>query len=316
MGRDGDGILDFIIPVCNNNMIIRVTMESIIINYQPKNIYIISNKTELDSLEKEYFCWNLHDTKLHFINEDDFFLRNYGLTKEDIYKWYTWKDEKSREFGWWFQQLLKIGAFRQIKNLSNPYIVWDSDLIVLEKWHLYDTINNTYKFAILQECAKNEFNKNEYSKSIKELIGFEAIEPPIEGTFVPHHFVMHHKVLEHLILHIEEKYADIHWIEAIMLLSNRYYRFSEYKCIATFMKKYYPDLLQYYIFSEYGKKGIRYRESIEIIEKLKGFCENKHGRLLTYDIFKEFINENFDTTPSYIQIEHLPPLESTFRIHL
>jgi hypothetical protein len=98
-------------------------MESIIINYQPKNIYIISNKTELDSLEKECFCWNLHDTKLHFINEDDFFLRNYGLTKEDIYKWYTWKDEKSREFGWWFQQLLKIGAFRQIKNFYSNKIV-------------------------------------------------------------------------------------------------------------------------------------------------------------------------------------------------
>ena len=306
MERDGDGNLDFIIPVCNNNMIIRVTMESIIINYQPKNIYIISNKTELYSLEKDCFCWDLNDTKIHFINEDDFFITNYGLTKTDIYKWYTWKDEKSREFGWWYQQLLKIGAFRQIKNLSDPYIVWDSDLIVLDKWDLYDKNNNSYKFAILQECAKNEFNKNEYSKSINELIGIEAIEPPMEGTFVPHHFVMHHKVLEHLIRHIEEKDTRLHWIEAIMMLSNTYYRFSEYKCIATFMKTYYPDLLQFYVFSEYGKKGIRYRESTEIIEKLKNFCENNGNRkLLTYKSFMEFINENFDVNPSYIQIEHV-----------
>ena len=317
MEHDGDGTLDFIIPVCNNNMIIRVTMESIVINYKPKNIYIISKKTELDSLEKDCFSWNLIDTKIHFINEDDFFISNYGLTKTDIYKWYSWKDEQSREFGWWFQQLLKIGAFRQIKNLSDPYIVWDSDLIVLEKWDLYDKNNNAYKFAILQECAKNEFNKNEYSKSINELIGFEAIEPPMEGTFVPHHFVMHHKVLEHLISHIEEKNAGLYWIETIMMLSNTYYRFSEYKCIATFMKTYYPELLQYYRFSEYGKKGIRYRESNDIIEKLKNFCEN-NGTMknISYHTFVEFINENFDAKPSYIQIEHLPPLESTFRIHL
>jgi len=306
MVYDGGCNLDFVIPVCNNNMIIRVTMESIIFNYKPKNIYIISSERELNSLEKECFCWNLNDTKLHFINEDDFFLCNYGLTKEDIFKWYTWKDEKSREFGWWYQQLLKIGTFRQIKNISDPCIVWDSDLIVLDKWDLYDKNNNTYKFAILQECAKNEFNKSEYSKSINELTGFEAIEPPYEGTFVPHHFVMHHKVLEHLIAHIEEKNnLGYNWIKAIMILSNTYYRFSEYKCIATFMKTYYPDLLQFYEFSEYGKKGIRYRESNEIIEILKEFCENKHGRLLTYDIFKEFINEHFDTTPSYIQIEHV-----------
>jgi len=94
-----------------------------------------------------------------------------------------------------------------------------------------------------------------------------------------------------------------------MMLSNTYYRFSEYKCIATFMKTYYPYLLNFYEFNEYGKKGIRYRESMEIIEKLKNFCENNGNRkLLTYDIFKEFINEYFDTTPSYIQIEHVTHL--------
>jgi hypothetical protein len=307
MVYDGGCNLDFVIPVCNNNMIIRVTMESIVINYKPKNIYIISSERELNSLEKECFCWNLHDTKLHFINEENFFLRNYGLTKDDIYKWYNWKDEKSREFGWWYQQLLKIGSFRQIKNLSDPYIVWDSDLIVLEKWDLYDKSNNSYKFAILQECAKNEFNKSEYSKSINELIGFEAIEPQVEGTFVPHHFVMHHKVLKHLITCIEKKNnKGFNWIKAILVLSNTYYRFSEYKCIATFMKTYYPDLLQFYEFGEYGKKGIRYRESNEIIEKLKNFCEKKGAmKNLTYYTFREFINETFDTSPSYIQIEHV-----------
>lgn len=87
-----------------------------------------------------------------------------------------------------------------------------------------------------------------------------------------------------------------------MLLSNTYYRFSEYKCITTFMSVYYPELLSFYPFHEYGKKGIRYRESSKIIEDIKNFCkENK----LTYEIFKSFIRNTFDEEYTYIQLEHV-----------
>ena len=303
---DGDGgvdELDFIIPLCRNNMIIRVTIESIIINYNPKNIYIITNKKDSEVLEKECLQWNIYNTKLIFIDEEKYFIFNYGLTKSDIYQWYTWKDEQSREYGWWFQQLIKLGAYKQIKNLSDPYVVWDSDLILLQKWDLYDKCSGTYKFAILQEGAKNEFNKNEYSKSIHELIGLDAIEPPVEGTFVPHHFIMHHNVLDHLIRNIENRSRqNFNWIKSIMNLSNTYYRFSEYKCIATFMNCYYPELLSFYPFCEYGKKGLRYRDSNEIVKKLKTFCGE---RTLTYELFKHFVKDNYDDSPSYIQLEHV-----------
>ena len=309
----GESDMDFVVPLCNNNIIIRVTIESIIINYNPKNIYIVTNKNDAELLEKECLLWNYYDTKLNFIDEDNFFIRNYGLTKSDIHNWYTCKDEQSREFGWWYQQLLKLGAFNQIKNLSDPYVVWDSDLIVLQKWNLYDGKMNTYKFAILQESAKNDFNKNEYANSIHKLIGIEAIEPPIEGTFVPHHFVMHHKVLEYLIRHIENNNKfNFNWIKSIMLLSNTYYRFSEYKCLATFMNCYYPELLLFYPFHEYGKRGIRYRESDEMIEKMMLYCKNKTDNLddtaLTYKLFQDFVRENYTEKPSYIQLEHVQPI--------
>jgi len=315
MYDSGESTLDFVIPICNNNIIIRVTLESIIINYNPKNIFIITNKNVIDVLEKECLQWNKYNTKLIFIDEYYYFINNYGLTKSDIYKWYTWKDDQSREFGWWYQQLLKLAAFKQIQNLSDPYIVWDSDLIVLQKWDLYDEKTNTYKFAILQESAKNEFNKNEYANSIYKLIGIPAIEPPIEGTFVPHHFIMHHKVLEDLITHVEKtNELNFNWIKAIMSLSENYYRFSEYKCISSFMNTYYPNLLQFYQFNEYGKKGIRYREADEILGKIINFYEeNKNnddcqGISLSYKIFQNFVLTNYnDDAPSYIQIEHVLP---------
>jgi hypothetical protein len=319
MCASGESALDFVIPLCNYNIIIRVTIESIVLNYNPKNIYIVTNKNDVEVLEKDCLQWNLFNTKIIVLNEDMFFFSNYGLTKSYIYNLYTWKDEESREFGWWYQQLLKIGAFKQIKNLSDPYVVWDSDLIALQKWNLYDEKTNTYKFAILQESAKNEFNKTEYGNSIRQLIGVEAIEPPMEGTFVPHHFIMHHKVLQGLITHIENNNkTEVNWIKTIMLLSNTYYRFSEYKCIASFMNSYYPELLLFYPFQEYGKSGIRYRESDEMVEQLIFYCKNKTDNLddmsLTYNLFQDFVRENYDETPSYIQLEHVQP--STFRINL
>jgi hypothetical protein len=293
--------LDFVVPLHKNNIIIRVTIESIISNYKPKNIYVITNKEDSENLEKEYLYWNIDNTKIFFMNEDEYFITNYGLTKSDIEKWYTWKDEKSREYGWWYQQIIKMAAFIQIKNLSDPYVVWDSDLILLQKWDLYDKTANNYKFAILQESAKNEFNQTEYANSIYKLIGMNTIEPPNSGTFVPHHFIMRHNVLDNLIKHIENK-SKQNWIKTIMLLSNTYYRFSEYKCIATFMNYYYPEVLLFYPFDEYGKKGIRYRESNELIKKIDAFCLDNE---LNYETFKIFIKDNYQEPLSYIQIEHV-----------
>jgi hypothetical protein len=125
---------------------------------------------------------------------------------------------------------------------------------------------------------------------------------------------MHHKVLENLITHIETKNKfKVDWIKSIMLLSNTYYRFSEYKCIASFMNIYYPELLLFYPFHEYGKSGIRYRESDEMIQKIMFYCENKTDNLddtsLTYEIFQNFVEENYTEIPSYIQLEHVQPLE-------
>jgi len=300
--------IDFVIPLRKKNMIIKTTIEGIIFNYHPKNIYVITNPNDINYLETDCQKWDNYNTNIIFINEDSFFIKNYNLTRKYIEQFYTYIDEQSREFGWWYQQLLKLGAYKQIDKLSDPFVVWDSDLIVLNKWEIYDSKENIYKFAILQECAKNEFNKIEYSKSIKMLTGFDAIEPNIEGTFVPHHFIFHHKILDSF-LHYVEIYnkckSKNNWILIIIKLSKDFYRFSEYKCLATFMKNYFPDKFLFYPFSKYGKNGIRYRESDEIIEKIKDYCSINEMGNLCYKDFKKFVSQNYDFNPSYIQIEHV-----------
>lgn len=292
-------MVDFVIPLHKRNFVIRTVIEGIIYLYSPLNIYIIISNIYIDDLKKDINDWNISVTNIFFIEEETFFVLNYNLAIDDIKKYYYYLDEKSREFGWWYQQIIKLGAVYQIKNLSDPFIVWDGDLIPIIKWN----IENPYKFAILQEKAKNIFNILEYKKSIYYLLNLEAVDPE-KGTFVPHHFIIHHDVVKSMLKYIMVGKNVESWIELIIRLSKVYYRFSEYKCLATFMNKFYPNLLLYHDFDKYGKYGIRYRNNKDIIEIIKKKCKITNSGLEYLEILN-FIKYYYKNNVSYLQIEHI-----------
>jgi hypothetical protein len=302
-----ESCIDFVIPLCKYNIIIKTVVEALIEFYKPRFIYVICPEIEIDNLLLKFKNYE----NIKFIAEEYFFVDFYKLTSKKIKTWYTYIDESSREFGWWYQQIIKLGALNQIKELSDPFIVWDSDLIPLKKWDIYPTNESPYyKFAILQEEHKNEFNKSEYDKSLYALLNIKPCNPEITGTFVPHHFVFHHKVIRSLLNKIINKHIECKsWIEAIMKLSKKYYRFSEYKVIATYMYYYFPELLHYHEFHKFGKDGLRYRVSTEIVKKIEnaGLIEEDG---VSFENFKKFaleLEENSENKSkiSYIQIEHL-----------
>jgi len=148
-------------------------------------------------------------------------------------------------------------------------------------------------------------NINEYKASIFELINMDAIEPII-GTFVPHHFIMYRCVLEHLIEHIE-RISNKSWFISIIELSKKFLRFSEYKCISTFMYNKYPNLLNYYSFNEYGN-GLRLRECKNVVQEIliinKKSNKNNNNEDISYDIILEYLNK-IDKNPTYLQLEHV-----------
>jgi hypothetical protein len=300
-----ESAIDFVIPLCNNNIIIKTVIEALVQFYNPRNIYIICPEIEINKLSIKFKNYD----NIILFNEETFFVDFYKLTSNDIRKWHTHIDEKSREFGWWYQQIIKLGTLNQIKTLSDPFIVWDADLIPLQKWDIYPTKERPYfKFAILQETHKNEFNKNEYDKSIKSLININPINPIIEGTFIPHHFVFHHNVIRSLLNKIINKNVECNsWIEAIMKLSNKFYRFSEYKMIASYMYNHFPDLLHYHEYEIYGKYGLRYRDSKDIIKKIEDSGIIKEDGV-SFNDFRNFavtLEDNEHNLISYVQIEHL-----------
>lgn len=291
---DENSVLDFVIPVKKNNIILRTVVEGIVSFYSPRTIYIITDlRSTLEIFEHSLF-WKKGNTKIQTIDESLF-------EKDKLKNKYTYIDEKSREFGWWFQQIIKLDAVNQIPNLSDPFVVWDGDVIPLIKWDLYDAESREYRFAILQETAKNEFNRAQYHDSILSILDLETVEPLEKGTFVPHHFIFHHVVIRKLI----ERIGSVNWQEKIMALSATYYRFSEYMLVATYMYYFFPELLKYHPFQKFGEKGIRFRESLEIQGKIRRICDIKEWGL-GYEVFREFVKREFGVREiSYIQIEHV-----------
>jgi hypothetical protein len=260
-------IIDFVIPLHRYHYMVQTVVEAIHTFYSPKNIYIITPSTSCDIIRRESKNWNVN---IVAIPEETFFIKNYNLHYNNIYDMFNKvQDETTREFGWWYQQIIKLGAFMQIPNLSNPYVVWDSDLIPLVKWEIYPTINNPhYKFAILQEKTKNEWVLEQYKNSLYDLTKLDICDPE-EGTFVPHHFIFYHDVLKDLINHIELVSNNI-WMKNIMNLSHKYYRFSEFRTVSSFMKTKFPYLLKYHNFKDYGEYGLRIREPKQF---LKDICD-------------------------------------------
>jgi len=281
---------------------VRTTVEALGSFYNPRTIYIITPERYSIAIKTAAETWNY--TQITVIPEESFFINTYNLSKTTIQidLFNNTDDPRSREFGWWYQQIIKLGAFRQIAGLSDPYVVWDSDLIPLIKWDIYNTGN--YKFALLQQSARSEWNVEQYKDSLEALTGLTMIVPEGGGTFVPHHFVFHHRVLESIITMIEKRNGEPTWIHAIMGLSKRYFRFSEYIMVATFMKTHYPELLHYYEFDEYGISGQRIREPGSLLKKITENCTiDENG--LSYEQFRGFMSSNYASIPSYMQLEHI-----------
>lgn len=294
-------ITDFVIPLHRYHYMVRTVIESIYQFYSPRNIYIVTPKRFSKVINESAKKWIVKNVIV--LPEETFFMEIYDLHYNDIYDIFNkTKNEKTREFGWWYQQLIKMAAFSQIPQLSDPYIVWDSDLIPLIKWEIYPTNENPhFKFAILQEKAKNEWNTEQYKQSMFKLAKLNMCDPT-EGTFVPHHFVFYHDVLIDLINHIEF-ISNEGWIKSIMKLSQEFFRFSEYRTVASYMKCHYFKLLQYHHFNMFGKYGKRIREPREFLNEMNSFLGELYE--ISYNDFTKFATYKYKNLPSYLQIEHI-----------
>ena len=72
----------FVIPVHHVTWSTRSVLEGVYEKYKPKHIYIITSENEIKILKDKLNYWKIKNLTL--LDEDNFFLNKYGLTKNDI----------------------------------------------------------------------------------------------------------------------------------------------------------------------------------------------------------------------------------------
>lgn len=115
--------MDFIVPLKQVGIITRTVLEAIYLFYRPRRIVVVTSRAEAIILRLLSPFWSIGANPLFILTEEDYFIPNFNITKEDILNQYDpTRGSDQREPGWWIQQLIKLGAATQVPDISPVYV--------------------------------------------------------------------------------------------------------------------------------------------------------------------------------------------------
>jgi GR25 family glycosyltransferase involved in LPS biosynthesis len=184
------------------------------------NIYLIA---------KENFLKNYWSDNMIFIDEN-----KYPFTKDDIKNNISSKCPKFK-YGWYYQQLLKLYIHYAIPEITDHFMVLDSDVIFYKFIRFFNDDNIPYF------TTGNEYNKP-YFKHMKEL--YPKLKKMHTKSGISHHMMFNKKILEKLIKDVESFHKILFWKAFLNKVefdkTDNYSRASEYEIYFNFVLKYFP----------------------------------------------------------------------------
>ena len=251
-------IFDFVIPLYRLRWNTQAVLEGITTHYAPRAIHIITPASEVPSLKEKSQQWQIAPVYIH--EEEPFFQQKTGLTKEVICAKLD-LGESLYTPGWFYQQLLKLGASEGIDDLSEWYVVWDSDLLPVNTWPLihHDQEKVQHTFALLQH---NQWGNggivSTWDKWIHSVLGVEPLTDK-EGTFIPHHMWFKQDHLASFKEQVNNYYqSDDHWLLLMMRSANDFGTFSEYWSYVSWVAAKAPADLAFHGYESYGETTERF----------------------------------------------------------
>jgi len=324
---------DIVVPLKTRGVIFRAVLGAVYSFYRPRRLIVVSCKSEIAWLQNQLPNWQrLGEVGEVECADEETLFEPLGFTRSSLKIYFQQcaselrksTDEQikqsianagEREFGWWYQQLLKLGVGSMLK-LSSNYFVWDADLIPLKKWDLCGLNDNgCAKFftAILQKESRNPALANEYSRAMLKLTGVSTAQPEGGGTFVCHHMAFNQHIVDQMLKRMESR-RGLSWPKAILGIASEHPRFSEYLTYSSFALAEYPKQFHYHPFSDFGEGGFRLRGGNEVVSALLSVAptlveaHDVYGGF-SYSSFCEFAREYFKNLdnglPSYVQLDHV-----------
>ena len=321
--------IDFVLPLKEEGVCLKVVIQQIFKFYNPRRLIIVSRPDVLDRVSRLIQFWDLTTSncwKFFFVNELtllDSVVGKHSVSKlKSIYNsigtnvFSDVNEIKRREFGWWYQQIIKLAIPSAIADLSKVYVVWDSDLIVMKRWPLFmsdanhigledPVVNAIPTVAILQEHSKKGAFEI-YCKTLRDTVNIAPVNPEGGGTFVTHHMVFDCRFLDQFLKRISNNCEGLPWPVAIIKVSNSALRWSEYLCYASFAL--IEKRLNFHPYNDFGNGGIRLRNG-EFGKVLLRMWEKNipTGGFSMDHILKALKNFNEESliNITYIQVDHV-----------
>ncbi|ESA37174.1 hypothetical protein N836_04040 [Leptolyngbya sp. Heron Island J] len=250
-------IFDIVIPLFCVRWNTRAVMEGLTSHYQPRAIHIITLPDQVDTLREISKNWKTAPLHIH---DEEVFFKSSGLTKTLICEELN-LGKSLYNPGWFYQQLLKLGAFEGIPNLSEWYLVWDSDLLPAATWPAFRSSGDMVEhvFALLQHNAYgNPTIVGKWETWIKTVLGVTPLTDDV-GTFIPHHMWFKQEYLKSFAQQINKYYgSDDHWLLLMMRSANDFGTFSEYWTYVSWAAAQTSDSVCFYPYAEYGETTERF----------------------------------------------------------
>jgi len=245
---------DIVIPLFKRRWNTRAVLEGLTRHYQPRAIHIIAPEPEALALREQGADW---DTAPLFTHPEETF---FALSKDEICSELD-LGKSLYTPGWFYQQLLKLGASEGIEGLSEWYLVWDSDLLPVATWpaRVGEGDALQHKFALIQH---NQYGNAKivaaWATWIRSVLGVEPVTDPV-GTFIPHHMWFKQTHLATFKQQINQFFnSEESWLRLMIRSANQFDTFGEYWCYSSWVAAQAPDDLAFYPYDTYGATTERF----------------------------------------------------------
>ena len=160
-----------------------------------------------------------------------------SVSKESIESWMTEQGWSSKNSGWLFQQIIKMGMCRH-PGISDYYLCWDADTYLLNPIRFF---SDNKKQLVTQR--KSFGGRTTYYKAVKKLFN---IEKRVNFSYIKPFMIFDKNIMNEMLEYIEnnKKYSG-NWAHKITKVSGSDCCWSEFEAYGIFLDKYYSEKVCY-----------------------------------------------------------------------